>query len=33
MKNCFGTIDSPDQLHECENAINSVFSKLIDKQK
>ena len=33
MKNCFGTIDSPDQLHECENAINSVFSKLTDKQK
>ena len=33
MKNHFATIDSPGELHECENTINSVFSKLIDKQK
>ena len=33
IKNYFRTIDSPGELFECENAINSIFSKLIDKQK
>ena len=33
IKNCFGTTDNPGELHDCENTIDSVFSKLTDKQK
>ena len=33
MKNDFGTIGRPDELYECENTINSIFSKLTDKQR
>ena len=33
IKNYFGTIDSLVEIHECENTINIVFSKLINEQK
>ena len=33
VKNYYGTIDSLVEIHECENTINSVFSKLINEEK
>ena len=33
VKSYFGTIDSPSELHECENTIIFDFSKLTNKQK
>ena len=33
LKNYFGIVDSPGELHECENTIDLVFKKLTNKPK